>query len=104
MMHHKYMSLSCGMLLAIGAGAAPVEEAALGESVERNLSSDEAIEQWTKDPALIKWERGDVIVATQTTKEEIETVKLQNVIPAIRFESGVAAIPPGYVESLRKVL
>lgn len=104
MMHTKYLSLSCGMLLAIGAGAAPVEEAALGESVERHLSSDDALKQWTKDPALLKWERSDMIVATQTTQEDVETVKMQNVIPAIRFESGVAAIPPGYVESLRKVL
>ena len=81
-----------------------MEEAALGESVERHLSSDEAITQWTHDPDLLNPEAGDMLVATQVTKEEVETVKLQNVIPPIRFESGVADIPPRYVESLRKVL
>ncbi|HEY0684831.1 MAG TPA: OmpA family protein [Steroidobacter sp.] len=104
MMHHKYLSLLCGTLLAIGAGAEPVSEAALGGSVERHLSSDEAITQWTHDPQRINTEAGDMIVQTQVTKEELETVKLQNVIPPIRFESGVADIPPGYIEALRKVL
>src|SRR4029450_13883552 len=33
-----------------------------------------------------------------------ETVKLKNVIPPIRFASGVADIPPQYVETLRKTL
>ena len=104
MMRHKYLSLMCGALLAAGAGAEPVEESSLGESVERHLPSDEAIEQWTHDPQLLNTEAGDMLVATQVTKDEVETVKLQNVIPPIRFESGVADIPPGYVDSLRKVL
>lgn len=104
MMHHKYLSLLCGTLLAVGAGAEPVSEASPGNAVERHLSSDEAITQWTHDAQRINTEAGDMIVQTQVTKEELETVKLQNVIPPIRFESGVADIPPGYIESLRKVL
>ena len=104
MMHHKYLSLLCGTLLAIAAGAEPVTEASPGNAVERHLSSDEAISQWTHDAQRINTEAGDMIVQTQVTKEELETVKLQNVIPPIRFESGVADIPPGYIDSLRKVL
>lgn len=105
MMHHKYLSLLCGTLLAVVAGAEPVSEAPRGEAVERHLSSDdEAITQWTHDAQRINTEAGDMIVQTQVTKEEVETVKLQNVIPPIRFESGVADIPSGYIESLRKVL
>src|SRR5687767_1879121 len=102
-MHRKYLSLLFGTLLAVGAGAEPVTEASLGEAVERQLSSDEAIRQWTHDPDRINTEAGDMIVATQVTKQEIETVKLQNVMPPIRFESGVADIPASYVEALRKV-
>lgn len=104
MTHHKYLSLLCGTLLAVGAGAQSLTEAALGEAVERHLSSDDAITQWTQDPRRLNTEAGDMIVQTQVTKEAVETVKLQNVIPPIRFESGVADIPPGYIESLRKVL
>ena len=36
--------------------------------------------------------------------EQLATVKLTDVVPPIRFESGVADIPQSYVESLRKVL
>ena len=36
--------------------------------------------------------------------EQAETVKLTNVVPPIRFESGVADIPPSYIERLRGVL
>lgn len=104
MMHPKYLSLLCGTLLAIGAGAEPVSEALPGNAVERHLSSDEAIQQWTHDAQRINTEAGDMIVQTQVTKEQLETVKLQNVIPPIRFESGVADIPQSYIESLRKVL
>lgn len=104
MMHHKYLSLLCGTLLAIAAGAEPVTEASPGKAVERHLSSDEAMSQWAQDTQRINTEAGDMIVQTQVTKEELETVKLQNVIPPIRFESGVADIPPEYIESLRKVL
>src|SRR5687767_13285507 len=103
-MHHKYLSLLFGTLLAIGAAAEPVTESSLGEAVERQLSSDEAIRQWTHDPQRLNTEAGDMIVATQVTKQDVETVKLQNVLPPIRFDSGVADISPSYVEALRKVL
>ena len=36
--------------------------------------------------------------------ERLTTVKLTDVVPPIRFESGVADIPQSYIESLRKVL
>ena len=38
--------------------------------------------------------RGEVLA------EQAETVKLRNVIPPIRFESGVADIPPSTIERL----
>ncbi|HVF15394.1 MAG TPA: OmpA family protein, partial [Steroidobacteraceae bacterium] len=101
------MRISFFLALSLTISAAnsqSTQESSLGESVERHLSKDEAISQWTHDAARLNREAGDMIVATQVTKDEIETVKLQNVIPPIRFESGVADIPSQYVESLRKVL
>ncbi|MBB6092374.1 flagellar motor protein MotB [Povalibacter uvarum] len=116
MMHTKYRSVQgatrsvrASFFVAIGltiasAQAQSVQEEALGESVERQLSKDEALTQWVSDADRVNREAGDMIIATQVTKEEIETVKLRNVIPPIRFESGVAGISPQYIEALRKVL
>lgn len=104
MLKRHYLSVACGTLLALAALAEPVEEAALGEAVERHLSSDMPISQWTQDAELLKQESGDTVETRQVSTEQVETVKLQNVIPPIRFESGVADIPPSYVDSLRKVL
>ena len=36
--------------------------------------------------------------------ERLATVKLTDVVPPIRFDSGVADIPQSYIESLRKAL
>ena len=120
MMHANHPSLAAGVkptmrvsfLLSLGltlssvmtAQAQSVQEESLGEAVERHLSKDQPHTQWTQDPDRVNRDAADKIVSTQVTKEEIETVKLQNVIPPIRFESGVAAISPQYVEALRKVL
>ena len=44
--------------------------------------------------------RGDRLEVRQVAGETLETVKLRNVVPPIRFESGVAKIPPDYVDKL----
>ncbi len=49
-------------------------------------------------------EAGDRFEVQEVLGEALETVKLTNVIPPIHFESGVADIPPEYIELLRKVL
>jgi len=91
-------------IVAAEADAQSVQQASFGESVERHLSKDEPITQWTQDAAGLNREASDMIIATQSTRDEFETVKLQNVIPPVRFDSGAADIPSGYIESLRKVL
>ena len=57
-----------------------------------------------QDPELLESEAGDKLEVQDVAGEALETVKLTNVIPPIHFESGVAEIPPGDVELLRKVL
>lgn len=104
MLKNSYLLLLCGSLLAVVAGAQHVEESQLGETVERHLSGDQAVTQWAHDPQLLQTESGDELIALQVVAEQVETVKLQNVVPPIRFESGVADIPQSYIESLRKVL
>ena len=66
MFKHSYLSLLCGSPAARSArGAAAVEESPLGEAVERQLPSDEAVTQWTHDPQRAQdrggrhgWKRG----------------------------------------------
>jgi flagellar motor protein MotB len=103
MFKRSYLVVFLGWL-AVAAQAQQVGEASLGQTVERHLSSDEAVTRWALDPQLLDRDAGDWIEKREVTAEGVETVKLQNVIPPIRFASGVADIPPRYVELLREVL
>jgi flagellar motor protein MotB len=96
--------LSCLTLIAAGAQAQSVGEAPLGSAVERQLPMEQPFAPWARDPAQIRIEAGDRVEPRQMLTESFETVKLKNVIPPIRFESGVAKIPDNYVETLRKAL
>ncbi|NIW23520.1 MAG: OmpA family protein [Gammaproteobacteria bacterium] len=79
-------------------------EPPLGEAVERHLSGDEPITEWVHDPAYLDTEQGDAIETREVEAEELETIKLANLVPPIRFESGVAAIPDSTVVELRAIL
>ena len=68
------------------------------------MSGDQSFQRWSQDPDLLDSERGDRLEVQQIVGEEVETVKLKNVVPPIRFESGVAQIPPDYVERLARIL
>src|SRR5688572_21272137 len=96
--------LSYGLLSAAGLPAADVVDAPIGEPVERHLDDYQPYGTWTRDPAQLESEKGDRLEAQQVVGEELETVKLTDLVPAIRFESGVADIPGGYVERLGQIL
>ena len=96
--------LSYGLLSAAGVPAAEVVDAPIGEPAERHLDDYQPYGTWTRDPAQLESENGDRLEAQQVMGEELETVKLTDLVPAIRFESGVADIPGGYVERLGQIL
>jgi flagellar motor protein MotB len=104
MIKRRLLPLIIGFLMTASAVADSVDTAPLGEQVERQLSGDQKIQRWSQDPQLLDKERGDRLEVRQVVGEKVETVKLKNVVPPIRFESGVAKIPPDYVEKLAKVL
>src|SRR5881628_2808136 len=110
MNRHRYLALIVGFLMAASTAAAradeaePADEAKPGEQVERHLSPDRPFRQWSQDPNQLDSERGDRLETRQVTGEKLETVKLKNVVPPIHFESGVAKIPPDYVEKLARIL
>jgi len=110
MRQHRCLPLIVGLLLAASTAAAradeaaPVDESKPGEQVERHLSGDQTFRQWSQDPDRLGSERGDQIVVRQVVGEKVETIKLRNVVPPIRFESGVADIPPDSVDRLARIL
>jgi flagellar motor protein MotB len=103
------MPKQCHLLLLVllaspFATAQEVVEAEPAAAVERHLASDEPFMQWAEDPDLLDTESGDRLEQREVLADDVEIVKLTNVVPPIRFESGVADIPPSYIESLRGIL
>jgi len=100
----RLLPLLVVFLTTAWAVAAPVDEAKPGEPAERQLSGDQTFHQWAQDPSVVDSERGDRLEVHKVPSEELATVKLKNVVPPIRFESGVAKIPPDDVDKLSKIL
>jgi flagellar motor protein MotB len=96
--------LLCASSFAMSAAAQSLHELPVSESSERHLSSDQAFMQWVQDPKSLEKQDGDRIEVREFADQAPETVKLKDVVPPIRFPSGVAEIPDGYIERLRAVL
>ena len=97
------LSLS-GLLVTPVALATDVEEAPIGEAVERHLSLDEPITKWVQDTDRVDTDMADTLEVREVLTDTLETIKLSNVVPPIQFESGVADIPESTVESLAEIL
>jgi flagellar motor protein MotB/predicted porin len=95
--------LGAALTSALAHGQSLLEEPR-GEAVERHLPGDQTFMQWVHDPELIGTEASDRFEVREVAAEKLETVKLTNVVPPIRFESGVAEIPDSTVAELRRIL
>ena len=84
--------------------AQDVDVVPLGNAVERHLSIDEPFMYWVQDPGRFNFEASDKIELRETLADELETIKLTNLVPPIYFESGVAKIPDTTVASLGEIL
>ncbi|MGB1465494.1 MAG: hypothetical protein ACPG8O_03940, partial [Alcanivorax nanhaiticus] len=80
------------------------ETAPLGEAVERQLPLYMDYQTWVQDPSRYEQNLGDRIETQTEEVENLKTIKLTNVVPPIRYQSGVSEIPADYVERLRGVL
>ncbi|MDH3750571.1 MAG: OmpA family protein [Gammaproteobacteria bacterium] len=107
-MNAKYkwglLTLLCVASVSMPVAATDVEEEPIGEAVERHLSLDSPFGQWVQDPDRVETEMGDTMETREAVTDGLETVKLSNLVPPIRFESGVANIPDTTVESLGAIL
>jgi uncharacterized repeat protein (TIGR01451 family) len=82
----------------------PVRETKPGHAVERHLPADGSATEWVQDPSELETEAGDRIEEREVVDLKARTVKLRDVVPPIRFESGEASIPPRTISLLRSVL
>ena len=99
-----YLLLGGFILAAQQTHASNVDEAPIGEAVERHLSTDTEYTRWSQNPEDVETEVGDTIETRETLQDALETVKLSGLVPDIQFETGVAQIPDTTVESLGAVL
>ncbi|MFL6650056.1 MAG: OmpA family protein [Sulfurifustaceae bacterium] len=78
------------------------ESPSLGATVEQHSAPDAPRAQWTLNDKPEG--QGDRVEVRKVKVQDVKTVKLQNVVPPIRFGSGEAEIPPEYTALLRDVL
>src|SRR5262245_57313501 len=100
--------MTCALLAALLASAAAnaqlLREPPRGQAVERQLPGDRTFTQWVLDPNAVNTTGGDRMEQREIAAEELETVKLTNLVPPIHFAVGVAEIPDATVLELRKIL
>ncbi|HZW58843.1 MAG TPA: OmpA family protein, partial [Woeseiaceae bacterium] len=100
----RYLALFGTLLACLPALADRVDESVVYEAVERHLSPDVPRMQWVQDAQRVDTDQGDRIELRETVADELETIKLANLVAPIHFESGVAQIPAETVSSLQSVL
>jgi flagellar motor protein MotB len=103
MLKPAHLLVLVALLSGQSALAQKVDEAPLGEAVEKHLG-DAPLTRWVQDPERIDEELGDTLEVRETLTDGLETVKLSNLVAPVRFESGVAQIPDSTVESLAGIL
>jgi flagellar motor protein MotB len=92
------------LLASASAEAQLIRDTARGEAVERHLPGDRTLTQWVYDPAAVNAMAGDRFEVREVDAEALETVKLTNLVPPIRFASGVADVPQETIVELRGIL
>ncbi len=75
-----------------------------GESSERHLPMDQQLTPWIHDPMIFYEKEGDRKETHNVMAEDVNTVKLDNLVPPIHFGLGKVDITDEYVALLRKVL
>ncbi len=99
-----YLPLAVILAFAAPAHAQLFRDAPLGGTAERQLPGDRALTPWAIDKDALNTKGGDRFERREVDAEQLETVKLTNVVAPIHFESGVAKIPDATVAALRKAL
>ena len=99
----KYVVLAAALSGAV-ADAQLLREPPRGEAVERHIPGEIKPTPWVHDPNVLSSQAGDRFEVQEVAAEQLETVKLANLVPPIRFAVGVAEIPDSTVAELRSIL
>jgi flagellar motor protein MotB len=75
-----------------------------GEATEMHLPVDQPVTPWVHDPAIFEDEEGDRTEMREVVKQDVKTIKLDNLVPPIHFGLGEAVITENYLKLLRDVL
>src|SRR5262245_61998120 len=97
-------ALLAALLASAAANAQLLREPSRGQAVERQLPGDRTFTQWVLDPNVVNTSGGDRMEVREVAAEKLETVKLTNLVPPIRFAVGVAEVPDATVVELRRIL
>jgi len=76
----------------------------LGEAVEMHLPTDQSLTPWIHDPAIFETDEGDRTEIREVVEQDIQTIKLNNLVPPIHFGLGEIVITEEYIKILRDVL
>ncbi len=95
------MLLAC--LVSTALFAEETKSVPSGATVEKHAGADAPRTQWLVSGDADK-KTGDTLEVRKVLARDIRTIKLQNVVPPIRFGSGEATIPEDYLARLRGVL
>jgi flagellar motor protein MotB len=68
------------------------------------LMPDEKFILWARDETLLKPSEDDQVVFETRVVEDAKTIKLDDVMPAVRFDAGSSTIPAEFIDKLRTVL
>lgn len=68
------------------------------------LLPDEEFTLWLQDESLFRPALDDDVLYDKRLIRDVETVKLADKMPGIRFDAGSSDIPPEFIENLRTVL
>ena len=78
-------------------------ESGVPENAERLLPNEKFI-LWARDETIEKPAEEDQVVYETRKVEDANTIKLTDVVPAVRFDAGSSTIPEEFIEKLRTVL
>jgi flagellar motor protein MotB len=100
----RHVALCLLLLPATGTAQQVITTPRLGQTVEKQLPPDGEFMPWKLDesrlPPLVKERTED----KEVLEKNARTIKVQNLLPPIYFESGKANISKDYVERVRKIL
>ena len=96
-----FLLLAC--LASTALRAEETRSAAPAATAEQHAGTDAPRTQWLGSEGT-DTKTGDILEVRKLPARDVKTVKLQNVVPPIRFGSGEASIPQDYLARLRDVL